>query len=148
MATKSISFIADDIQLLADIAWMPIAKGERIHFTASGGIAPVLHFSPDLLGILDPAPTSPLPLGSGSPAEFTLTSHAPGVYRVFVAKTPDAKPDFTGTPSAHLFFHSIATASEPIPAADIAVPLPPPPPPPECINPAFSGTLPPVQSGN
>ena len=108
MATTTVSFTADQDQILANLNWLPLAAGDTLSFanTLPDG-APALFFSPDLSAILTPTPPPSLVLSPGTSPVFTVASAQPGAYTILVGFAADIQPFFPERSSTKLFFESL-----------------------------------------
>lgn len=92
MANTNVTISSSDGLLVANPTSIPVVQGDTVAFSAAGGAAATLFFSPDALSVLSPAPSGPVKVHPGGSASFTFTSSNPGAYSVFIGSGASSAP--------------------------------------------------------
>ena len=109
-----------------------VTAGQQINFQAAD-VASTLYFSPDLMGILTPAPEASVTLTPGADLSYSITGEDPGAYEILFQAPELEAPTVFDPPAADqtsflLLLKSAAEVGHPLSSIGTPAPTPVTPP--------------------
>ena len=93
MATTTVTLNDEMGMCVPSVSSVPLQVGAQIVFTTAESVSAILYFSPSAAAILAPDASAPVPLASGQPVTFTVTSAGADTYGVITSLPWQGPPE-------------------------------------------------------